>query len=70
MKVSEIIQIDSYTDTLRQIEQGDTHYYRLVGTVYSGFHNAKTRLAKQGFEFIFKKMNENDEYYLEVKRIK
>lgn len=70
--VSEIekITIESYIDTLRVIEQGDTRYYRLVGSVYSAFHNAKTRLAKKDFQFEFERLVEDGEHYLKVKRIK
>ena len=70
--ISEIIRIEveSYVDTLRQIEVGETRYFRLVGTVYTGFHNAKTRLSKKDFEFVFQRIKENDEHYLKVERIK
>ena len=66
----EKIEVKSYIDTLRKIEIGETRYFRLVGTVYSGFHNAKTRLSKQNFEFTFKQIVEKDEECLEIKRIR
>lgn len=66
----ERITIESYVETLRIIPLGETRYYRLVGTVYSGFHNAKTRLSKQNFQFEFERIIENDEHYLKVERLK
>ena len=49
IEVSEIktIQVESYIDTLRDIPVGANRVYLLIGTVYTGFHNAKTRLSKQ-----------------------
>ena len=72
MEVSEIlkIEVESYIDTLRQIGIREVRYFRLVGTVYTGFHNAKTRLSKKDFEFAFQRIKENDEHYLKVERIK
>lgn len=64
------LEVDSYIDTLRDIEQGEIKKYRLVGTVYTGFHNAKTRLFRKGLEFEFKRFQDSGEHYLEIKRIK
>lgn len=64
------IEVKSYIDTLRQIEVGETRYFRLVGTAYSGFHNAKTRLSRKKIEFTFKQIIENDEECLEIIRTK
>lgn len=66
----ETIVIESYIETLRLIEVGETRYFRLIGTVYSGFHNAKTRLAKKGLAFDFNTAQDGKEHYIEIKRIK
>jgi hypothetical protein len=66
----ETITVESYVETLRLIEVGGIRYFRLIGTAYSGFHNAKTRLVKKGFAFDFNTAQEGAEHYIEVKRIK
>lgn len=64
------ITVESYVETLRLIEVGGTRYFRLIGTAYSGFHNAKTRLVKKGMAFDFTTAQEGAEHYIEIKRIK
>jgi len=66
----ETITVESYIETLRLIEVGETRYFRLIGTAYSGFHNAKTRLAKKELSFSFSTAQEGKEHYIEIKRIK
>ena len=66
----EKITIESYVETLRVIKVGQTRYFRLVGKTYSGFHNAKTRLAKKGWGFNFSTAQGEKEEYIEIKRIK
>lgn len=47
MQVSKIKRIKSYIETLRGFDVGDTKYYELVDTDYTGFHNARKRLEEQ-----------------------
>jgi hypothetical protein len=72
IKVSEIkrVEVDSYIETLRDISIGTDRTYHLVGTVYTGFHNAKTRLSKQGCQFEFERFTNDNHYYIKVKRTK
>ena len=72
IEVSEIktIQVESYIDTLRDIPVGANRVYLLIGTVYTGFHNAKTRLSKQNLQFVFRRFSEENKQFLEEKRLK
>ena len=48
IKVSHVKTIKSYVKTLRSFALGDTRYYALEGTDYTGFHNARRRLVAGG----------------------
>ncbi len=49
MVISEVktITVKSYVETLLEMKKGDTKYYELAGTDYTGFHNARLRLEKK-----------------------
>lgn len=70
-QIAKIVKVESYSATLKQHPKNKTLKYKLTTPLaYNGFHNAKTRLAKTGCEFVFDVVKENGVSYLEVKRIK
>ena len=69
IKVSKIKTVKSYVDTLRAIALGETKYYELVHTDYTGFHNARKRLQdKKLGQFSFKQYEENGKKYFMITR--
>lgn len=69
MQVSKIKRVKSYIETLRGFDVGDTKYYELVDTDYTGFHNARKRLQdKKVGQFSFKKYEENGKKYFMITR--
>ena len=46
-KISQIKRVKSYIATLREFAVGETKYYKPVDTDYTGFHNARKRLAER-----------------------
>jgi len=71
LQIAKIQMVPSYSETLRIHPKGKVLFYPLnVSLSYNGFHNAKTRLAKIGYEFNFKIIKEQGIEYLRVKRIK
>lgn len=69
MQVSEIKRVKSYIETLRDFDVGDTKYYELVDTDYTGFHNARKRLQdKKVGQFSFKQYEENGKKYFMITR--
>lgn len=70
MKVSNILTVKSYIETLKNFSVGDVRKFRIVGTDYTGFHNAKSRLLKKGFDFQFSRNNEKSEFFMIIKRTK
>ena len=70
-KIGEIVRVESYSETLRQHPRNKTFAYKLSNPLaYNGFHNAKTRLSKNGFAFNFEIIKEKGIEYLKVKRTK
>jgi hypothetical protein len=53
-KIYDIELVESYTETLRIIPVGKTRTYKLVGTAYANFQNAKSRFKKQGIDYNFR----------------
>lgn len=70
MEISEILTVKSYSETLSHFEQGEVKKYRLTGIDYNGFHNAKSRLTKKGIIFDLKYVEEQNNTYFIIKRIK
>jgi len=71
LQEAEIKLVPSYSETLKVHPRGKILVYPLMSSLsYNGFHNAKTRLTKIGYEFSFKVVNYNGSEYLRVKRIK
>ena len=71
MQVSKIKRVKSYVETLRDFAIGDTKYYELVDTDYTGFHNARKRLQdKKAGQFSFKQYEENSKKYFMITRNK
>lgn len=69
IKVSKIKTVKSYIDTLRAFALGETKYYELVHTDYTGFHNARKRLQdKKVGQFSFKQYEENGKKYFMITR--
>ena len=69
IKVSKIKTVKSYIDTLRSFALGETKYYELVHTDYTGFHNARKRLQdKKAGPFSFKQYEENGKKYFMITR--
>lgn len=54
IKIHDIELVESYAETLRVIPVGKTRTYRLMGTAYANFQNAKSRFKKQGIEYAFR----------------
>lgn len=52
-KIYNIELVESYAETLRIIPVGKTRIYKLSGTVYANFQNAKSRFKKLGIEYNF-----------------
>ena len=69
MVVSEVkrITIKSYVETLLEIKKGDTKYYELTGTDYTGFHNARKRLEDQNVGKFSLGWSEDKKYFM-IKR--
>ena len=53
-KIYDVELVESYSETLRIIPVGKTRVYRLSGTGYANFQNAKSRFKKKGIEYNFK----------------
>lgn len=71
LQIGKIQLVPSYSETLKVHPKGKTIGYPLTSSLsYNGFHNAKTRLAKVGYEFSFEVIKYNGSEYLRVKRIK
>ncbi len=70
MKVSEILTVKSYIETLKGLSVGDVRKFRIVGTDYTGFHNAKSRLLKKGLDFQFNRIDEKSDCFMIIKRTK
>lgn len=69
MQVSKIKRVKSYVETLRGFDVGDTKYFELVDTDYTGFHNARKRLQdKKVGQFSFKQYEENGKKYFMITR--
>ncbi|MBQ7856218.1 MAG: hypothetical protein IJ348_03765 [Alistipes sp.] len=69
IEVSQIKRVKSYVDTLREFALGETRYYKLVNTDYTGFHNARKRLQdKKAGQFSFKQYEENGKKYFMITR--
>lgn len=69
MQVSKIKRVKSYIETLRGFDVGDTKYYELVDTDYTGFHNARKRLQdKKVGQFSFKQYEKNGKKYFMITR--
>lgn len=69
MQVSKIKRVKSYVETLRAFALGETKYYELVHTDYTGFHNARKRLQdKKLGQFSFKQCEENGKKYFMITR--
>lgn len=70
-QIAEIVMVESYSETLRKHPRNKTLAYKLNNPLaYNGFHNAKTRLSKNGFAFNFEIIKEEGMEYLKVKRTK
>ena len=48
MKVTKMTKRPSYTERLMSLPIGVEHFFKLNGTAYNQFQNAKTRLKKSG----------------------
>lgn len=71
LQIGKIQLVPSYSETLKVHPKGKTIGYPLTSSLsYNGFHNAKTRLTKIGYEFSFEVVKYNGSEYLQVKRIK
>ena len=71
LQIGKIQPVPSYSETLKVHPKGKTIGYPLTSPLsYNGFHNAKTRLTKIGYEFSFEVVKYNGSEYLQVKRIK
>lgn len=71
MQIAEIVMIESYSETLRRHPKNEVLIYPLNKPLsYNGFHNAKTRLKKEGKEYTFEIILNNGGHFLQVKRIK
>lgn len=69
MQLSKIKRVKSYIETLRDFTVGDTKYYELVNTDYTGFHNARKRLQDRNVgRFSFKQYQENGKKYFMITR--
>ena len=69
IKISKIKTVKSYIDTLRAFALGETKYYELVHTDYTGFHNARKRLQdRNAGHFSFKQYEENGKKYFMITR--
>ena len=66
MVVSEVkrITVKSYVETLLEIKKGDTKYYELTGTDYTGFHNARKRLEDQNAGKFSLGWSEDKKYFM------
>lgn len=69
MKVSKIKTIKSYIGTLREFKVGETKYYKLVNTDYTGFYMARKRLQDNKIaQFSFDRHEEGGERYFTITR--
>lgn len=66
MIISEVktIAVKSYVDTLLEIKKGDTKYYELSGTDYTGFHNARMRLEKKNIGKFSFEWSDDKKYFM------
>ena len=51
-------------DALLEIKKGDTKYYELAGTDYTGFHNARKRLEDQNAGKFSLGWSEDKKYFM------
>lgn len=71
LRIASIVKVESYSETLKKHPKNKILAYELTNPLsYNGFHNAKTRLTKIGYEFNFKIVKGKSVEYLQVKRIK
>lgn len=69
VKISRILTVKSYTETLRSFKRGETRYFELVDTDYTAFHNARCRLqATQWGRFDFEKCYEGERKLFKITR--
>ena len=66
MQTSEVktITVQSYVETLLEIKKGDTKYYELAGTDYTGFHNARIRLEKKNAGKFSLEWSDDKKYFM------
>ncbi|MBQ8581863.1 MAG: hypothetical protein IJ478_07245 [Alistipes sp.] len=69
LRISRILTVKSYTETLRSFKRGETRYFELVYTDYTGFHNARTRLKEQKWgAFDFEKCYDDERKLFKITR--
>ena len=70
-KISEIVMVENYMETLRVIPEGETRVYNVSHCgVHQGFKMAKSRMKKQGVEFAIKLKRERKKELVEITRLK
>lgn len=69
IRISQILTVKSYMETLRSFSKGETRYYELAHTDYTGFHNARKRLqdSKRGL-FTFEKQYDGERKLFKITR--
>lgn len=69
VKLSYVLTVKSYAETLRSFAVGETRFYELAHTDYTGFHNARKRLqdSKWGL-FTFEKHYDSERKLFKITR--
>lgn len=69
VRLSHVLTVKSYAETLRSFSVGESRYYELAHTDYTGFHNARKRLqdSKLGL-FTFEKHYEGERKLFKITR--
>lgn len=57
-----------FKETVKDIPKGETHYFDMIGTVYTGITTACSRLKSAGYKYKVWSDSKNNQMY--VKRLK
>lgn len=69
-KVSEIVMVENYMETLRKIPDGKTCIFNVLHSgVHQGFKMAKSRMKKQGILFEIELIREKDKEFVKATRL-
>ena len=69
IRISYVLTVKSYMETLRSFAKGETRYYELAHTDYAGFHNARNRLQNSKWgAFSFEKHYDRERKLFKITR--